>query len=569
MNAETLPRWDLAPIYPSLDSPEFTGDLDQLAAWIDALVTAIPAESLRRSIDRINEIRVLLDTAVSYAAALLTTDTANPVYLAAVGRTEKLGVAFANAMTAFAISCASRRDEFDAPELADYRFFLTRTADSADHLMSREEESLASEMLLVSGKQWARLQEALNSSISADGVTLTELRCRAGLDDRHARREALRRELALLKEHEVAFCYALNGAKGTGLTLGRRRGWESPLEQSCRLTRITSKALSALIGAIEKSLPLFRRHMGIKARLLGLEKLDWHDVAAPVGSSARRYTFEETRRIVVRAYSGFSPEMGAFAAKAFDRRWIDAEPRRGKIGGAYCKTFYKARESRILANFDGTFDSVLTLAHELGHAYHGSIVLQGPPLLSDYPTTLAETASLFGETITFHELVRDLSREEALPVIEGMLSAANQSCVDILSRYYFETAYFEKRKEGELTPRLLCDLMTEAQDRSYGEAVATRHPYMWAVKSHYYLEGLDFYNYPYAFGQLLALGLYKRSVGDRAFPSLYKKFLIGTGRMEARDVARLAGCDIEDESFWLESIGVLAPWVDKLGSYAK
>ena len=568
MNEAKLPRWDLSPIYPGVDSKAFLDDLAQVDLLCKELSGSLQTASLKDLIAIINDLESIIGTIDPYASALLSTDTANPAYIAAVGKAEKACVAFSNAMTEFTAECAKREKEFDDPALADYRLFLSEVLETSRHMMSQKEEALANEMLLVSAKQWSHLQEAVTSSIASGDKTLIDLRGCASHPDRTVRKDAFERELAILREHEVALCYALNGVKGTTLLLEKRRGWKDPLDRSCFTARITRKALSALIATLEKNLPLFRRYMTIKAKLMGLEKLDWYDTVAPVGSSDKRYTYEEAKEIIVRAYSRFSPEMGAFAKQAFENGWIDAEPRKGKVGGAYDTSFHKAGVSRVLCNFDYTYDSVLTLAHELGHAYHDSIVLKNPALLCGYPMTLAESASIFGETVVFTEVVKTLSKEEQLPIIESMLSSANQVCVDILSRFYFERACFAKRAEGELTAKEMCDLMIDAEEKTYGDAVAVKHPYMWAVKSHYYSEGFSFYNYPYAFGQLFALGLFKRSADDPDFPDHYRALLSRTTTMNARDVALSAGCDIESEAFWQESIDVLAHWIDVLADHA-
>ena len=569
MNEAKLPRWDLTPIYPDVEGPEFKGDLEKISSLSKKLSESIKTASLKELIELINEIESLVATTYPYASALLSTDTANPIYISAVGKTEKACVEFSNVMTEFTAECAKRESEFKDPALKDYQLFLSEILESSKHMMSQKEEALANEMLLVSAKQWSRLQEAVTSSISSGDKTLIDLRGCASNPDRAVRKDAFERELAILKEHEVALCYALNGVKGTALILEKRRGWKDPLDRSCFTARISRKALSALITTLEKNQPLFRRYMEIKAKIMGLKKLDWYDTVAPVGSSDKKYSFEEAEDIVIKAYTKFSPEMGAFVKNAFENGWIDAEPRKGKVGGAYDTSFYKAGVSRVLCNFDYTYDSVLTLAHELGHAYHDSIMLKEAPILGDYPMTLAESASIFGETIVFTEVVKTLSKEEQLPVIESMLSSANQVCVDILSRFYFEKACFEKRKEGELTAKDMCDMMLDAEERTYGDAVAIKHPYMWAVKSHYYIEEFSFYNYPYAFGQLFALGLFKRSADDPNFAQDYKALLSRTGRMNARDVALSAGCDIESEAFWQESIDVLAHWIDVFETYVK
>jgi oligoendopeptidase F len=231
--------------------------------------------------------------------------------------------------------------------------------------------------------------------------------------------------------------------------------------------------------------------------------------------------------------------------------------RDGKIGGAYCTGFPLVGVSRILCNFDGSFDSVSTLAHELGHAWHHEIIKGLSRARSGYPMTLAETASVFAETIIFEGALKEArTAEERLFLIEGNLKDCCQVIVDILSRFYFEKALFERRQKAELSAEELCTLMLDAQKKTYGTGLDRCHPYMWAVKSHYYSAGLGFYNYPYAFGQLFSLGLFSKQ-GQAGFADSYKAMLKLTGSATAEDVARSAGFDVGDAAFWRSGLEVI------------
>jgi oligoendopeptidase F len=263
--------------------------------------------------------------------------------------------------------------------------------------------------------------------------------------------------------------------------------------------------------------------------------------------------------------------MGDFARRAVAAAWIDGERREGKVGGAYCTSFPLAGESRVLCNFDGTFDALSTVAHELGHAWHHELVKDLPRGLSLYPMTLAETASIFAETLVFEGALADAPDGERLSMIEENLKDSCQVIVDILSRFYFERELFRRRAKAELSAGELRDLMLDAQRRSYGEALDPEalHPYMWAAKGHYYSVGLAFYNYPYAFGQLFALGLYSRFRKEGpSFASAYREILRATGGASAEDVAARAGFDIRRESFWQSGLEIIAGRVDELESLA-
>lgn len=564
-----LPRWDLSPIYPSVDSAEFEKDLDRIVELSKELERASSdkSRSLYDCIQILDEIGALVSNTGSYTYANLSTDTSNSSFIQALSKVEDAEIVYSNASTAFLSEIKNRTKEFSDPRLRDYAFILEEMLELSKHQMSAEEEALASDMLRVSASAWSRLQEAVTSSIEEGDKTLIELRGLSSDPERSVRKDAFEREIRILKDHEVALAYALNGVKGTTLLLEKRRGWSSPLERSAFTSRISMKALDALISTLEDAIPTFRAYLGTKARLLGLDKLDWFDIVAPVAKSHKRYEFSDAKDIIVSCYSSFSKEMGDFVRKAFEDNWIDAEPRKGKVGGAYDTSFKKSKVSRVLSNYDHTYESVSTLAHELGHAYHDSVVKDLPATLSEYPMTLAETASIFGETVVFTEILKTLDKDEKLPIIEQFVSSACQTCLDILSRFYFERSVFEKRKTGELTAEEMCSLMLDAQEKTYGDAVRVKHPYMWAVKGHYYSEGFSFYNYPYAFGQLFALALFKKSGEDENFPASYKALLEKTGMMDCQKVASLAGLDIEKKEFWAEGMSVIFSYIKELESW--
>jgi oligoendopeptidase F len=279
----------------------------------------------------------------------------------------------------------------------------------------------------------------------------------------------------------------------------------------------------------------------------------------------KTWTYPEAREFIIQTFHGFSDDLGNFAAQAFDKRWIDAQPRTGKVGGAYCTDLPKPGESRILANFDGSFSSVSTLAHELGHAYHSYVLRDQPQLLRGYPMTLAETASIFCETIIYNTAIGNSQGFERLSLVEGILSESTQVIVDILSRFYFEKALFAARQESELSADQLCAAMLDAQKATYGDGLNQDelHPYMWAVKGHYYSPELAFYNFPYAFGQLFGLGLYAQYQNDpQGFPGVYRELLIETGRANAVDVCKTAGFDIESTDFWNQGLSAIVTHVN-------
>lgn len=566
MIKEKLPNWDLESIYKSVDSKEFNDDLN----LVYALSKELKEKSSDKSISLIelirlrNRLKALATNIGAYSYASFSVNTTDPSILNAYSKCEKAESEASDADTVFLYNIAEREGEFNSPELKDYALFLEEAKVLREHMMSLKEESLANEMLQVSASSWDKLHMTVTASIKDGDKTLTQLRGLAMSPDREVRKDAYLREIKILKDNEIALAAALNGVKGTTLMLEKRKHWNDPIERSLFSSRITHKTLDALISALEDSREMFRDYLKTKAKLLGLEKLEWYDIFAPVGKVSMSYSWEEAKELVTRCYEAFSPEVGAFIKNAFDHNWVDVPSHEGKIGGAYDTSFPLKGESRVMMNWEGSYDSVSTLAHELGHAYHDSVVKDYPMSQADYPMTLAETASIFGETNVFQEVLKTATKDEQLPIIEAFVSSCCQVCIDILSRYYFEKSAFEERKNGDVSAEKFCSLMLEAQENTYGDGIGIKHPYMWAVKGHYYSYGFSFYNYPYAFGQLFALGLFasKDSVSD--FPSHYKKVLSMTGRYKAEDVAKAAGCDIESKEFWMKGIKLIGHYAEAL-----
>ena len=435
-------------------------------------------------------------------------------------------------------------------------------------------EDLAGDLQRSAGDAWGRLQSSMSSEMSIEWNpinhetrTMVELRNLAYHPQRHVRRKAYNLELKLWKDHETAFAAALNGVKGNSLILYERRGYEDFLQPSIQSSHITRKTLESLIAAMEESLPMFRRYFKAKAARLGLPVLSFYDIFAPIEGGAKRYSYEEARDFILEQFSGFSQDLGNFAQTAFSKNWIDAEPRPGKTGGAYMTDFPLCEESRIMANFDGSFNAVSTLAHELGHGYHSDKLQGFKNLNREYPMTLAETASTFCETIVCNSAINKTSGDAKLAIIENLLMGNGQVIVDILSRFYFEKEVFTRRKDAELSPEEFCEIMIDAQKKTYGDSLNENelHPYMWAVKGHYYNTDLAFYNYPYAFGQIFALGLYAQYENDpENFPQAYTRILQNTGVMSAVELCAREGFAIEERRFWQDGLAMLEPFVKML-----
>lgn len=593
-NAHTPPRWDLASLYPGLDSPAYTEAKQELgvltlgaeeAIRAEKRLTEATAEWLAEAISAINRLRARFESLYAFAYVNYTTDTTNPEATKEIGALEEAALPLKRLETEFRNSLASLEIDFDElisarPELAEYELFFREERELQKHQMSPEMEDLAADLSRAGGEAWSRLQSTVSSTLervwnreSGERKTVTQLRTLAFSPDREIRRRAFALELEAWKEMETPLSFALNGVKGFTHSLNRRRAYATTIERSLSQSRITEGVLEALIGAMEESLPAFHGYLQSKAALIGVDQLAFYDLFAPVASKEpKEWSFDEAREFICTHFGAFSEDLQAYAVKAFDSRWIDAEPRSGKVGGAYCISFPEQGMSRILANFSGSSRDVSTLAHELGHGYHHYLVKDLSPIHQDYPMTLAETASIFAETLVTDKALGLLGGSERLEFLEASLQDSTQVIVDILSRFYFENELMRRRGSYELSPAELCEMMTDAQKRSYGDGLdpETLHPYMWAVKGHYYRQDLAFYNFPYAFGLLFGLALYGAyRESPEEFPGQYRELLRETGKLDAVELTRRAGFDIEKREFWSSGLAVIAGQIDQFRRDAK
>jgi pepF/M3 family oligoendopeptidase len=377
--------------------------------------------------------------------------------------------------------------------------------------------------------------------------------------DREVRRRAYEAELEGWKSVAVPLAAALNSVKGEVNTLSRRRHWDSALDEAIFDSNIDRATLDAMMQAATESFPDFRRFMRAKAHMLGIERLAWYDIFAPVGNTTHTWDFSDAQRFIIEQFSSYSNKMGDFASRAFQEEWIDAEPRTGKRDGAYCMSI-RRDESRVFTNYKPSYGGVSTLAHELGHAYHNMVKADRTTLQKTTPMTLAETASIFCETIIRHAAMQNATREEQIAILSESIQDSCQVVVDITSRFIFENRLFDKRHERELTVDELCAIMLDAQHETYGDGLdqTKLHPYMWAVKPHYYRVGLSFYNFPYMFGLLFGLGLYARYRQDpEEFQRNYDDLLSSTGMDDAATLAARFGIDVRTPDFWRSSLDII------------
>ena len=576
-------EWDLSPLYTGLESPEFLADfaaLEALSAEFNALCADLPAENRGEAIRKVltlqEKIAEKAHRLYSYAELRSAVNTGDEGAVNATAKLQKLLSDSSAAEAAFRtyVGKTENLDDLIAadPFLGEYAYLLRTMQDDAKYTLDEKVEEALAKMNLSGGSAWENLQAYLTSTVTADDrgekLTLSAVRNLAYDPDPAVRKDAYEAEVACYDKIRDGVCFALNSLKQQVTTECELRKGGSPLEMTLRASRMKKTTLDAMIRAIEEYLPVFWKYLRAKAKLLGYEGgLKWWDLFAPMGKNTATYTVEDAKQYLLDHFRPFAPDMADMMAQAFDEAWIDFYPHAGKVGGAFCANLPMIRQSRVLTNFDGAFGDIVTLAHELGHAYHGMMIEAHRPLNLDYSMPVAETASTFNETVVMNAALDEATDPEVkLGLLESQLQDTTQIMCDIMSRYWFETAVFEKAKQGFAFPDELCEMMKQAQKRGYGDGLDldTLNPYMWVCKSHYYSAGLSFYNFPYAFGGLFAAGLYAqyRREGEAFLPK-YRALLKATTVSSVEDVARMADIDLGDVNFWRSSLEIFKDRVDQ------
>ncbi len=590
-----LPHWDLSSVYPSLKSAEFEADFRSFAQALDDLEALFERYGVARQepkpldeatvrafeaiIERYNAVLERDRTLGSFIRGFVAVDSRDALAQAKWSELQQQRVRLTRLGTRFTAWVGSLDVEGLIERSAVARahaFALRKARERAAHLMSPAEEELAAELGPTGGKAWAKLYSDFTSqltvSLELDGrrqeLPMSTVRNLAFDPDRTIRRRAYEAELAAWARAAVPIAAAVNSIKGEVNTLARRRGWSSPLDLALFENHIDRQTLEAMMTAAHESFPDFRRYLQAKAAALGLPKLAWYDLFAPIGAADREWSFDEAAAFIVQQFGAYAPDLRALAERAFRERWIDAEPRPGKEDGGFCMWLRKD-ESRILVNYRPAFGHVRVLAHELGHAYHNFHLAGRTMLQRATPMTLAETASIFCETIVREAALREASPQEQLVILESSLQSACQVVVDITSRFLFEQGLFEGRRQRELSVEELCELMLDAQRQTYGDGLDNDalHPYMWAVKPHYYSAEYSFYNFPYMFGLLFGLGLYARYQDDpKSFRAQYEELLSSTGMADAAELAGRFGIDIRSPGFWRAGLEAIRADIDRFAS---
>ncbi|EPD1727434.1 M3 family oligoendopeptidase [Enterococcus hirae] len=355
----------------------------------------------------------------------------------------------------------------------------------------------------------------------------------------------------------------LNHLDGFRLSTYKLHGMNDYLQKPLEYNRLKKETLDVMWATIQKNKQPLVDYLTRKANLFGKEKMEWQDQDAPIilgDLKEKTFTFDEAASFIIENFQKFSPKMATFAQSAFEKSWIEAEDRPGKRPGGYCTELPETQESRIFMTYSNSVNEVATLAHELGHAFHSSVMWDLPALNRDYAMNVAETASTFAELIVADATLKAAkTKEEKINLLDTKLQNALAMFMNIHSRFIFENRFYSARQEGLVSEEEITQMMVEAQKEGYHDALATYHPHFWAAKLHFFIDDVPFYNFPYTFGYLFSLGIYAyANKKGTSFEQEYIELLRDTASMTTEELAQKhLGVDLTKPDFWQAGIDMV------------
>jgi len=587
MGQQLFPEtWNLDTLYAGGSSSEaFAAELAGMERDIEALkqeLEAVPAQgentagttkSLGDWTKRIQSVLIRLRQSESFVSCLLAQQVKDTAALALNERVKTTAAKLNTVLTVYDEQLKLVPDEewtswLSSEEAASVAYTLEERRNSAKEKLSPSLEALAGELAVDGYHGWGDFYNTIVSrarfqAVDEDGTTHTlsagQMDNRLSAADRPTRVAAFTEWEREWSEQAELCAEALNRLAGFRLKLYEKRGWESALKEPLAMNRMSEATINAMWSAVNEGKPALVKYLERKAELLGVDKLDWHDVEAPIGSAVQKVSYQDGAAFILEQFRAFSPDLSDFSAMAFRDGWIEAEDRPGKRPGGFCTAFPLSGQTRIFMTYSGTASNVSTLAHELGHAYHQHVMDDLPPFAQEYAMNVAETASTFAELIVADSaLAAATDAEQRLVLLEDKLQRSTAFFMNIHARYLFESRFYEQRRQGLVGSDELSALMEEAQNEAYCGALGKLHPHFWASKLHFYLTDVPFYNFPYTFGYLFSSGIYavaKREGAD--FAQRYVDLLRDTGRMTVEELAQKhLGVRLDEPDFWREAVAL-------------
>jgi oligoendopeptidase F len=566
-------------------STEFAQYISRLETDLNALkVTVSDTEitdvsTLSSLLTSIQDVASRLHEGSAFISCLAAQDMNDKKALSLRGKFGQLRAMYGTAMTQFDQKLSELPEEtwnkfLAHEEISKFNFALKERRKSAKEKLPFEQEALLNDLAVDGYHGWSNLYDLVVGKIEVpfeeNGekklLSVSQLANKLSSQSKEVREKAFAAwEKAW--EEQTDFCgEALNRLAGFRLSTYKHRGWNSILKEPLEINRMTQETLDIMWQVITESKGIFVKYLNRKAKLLGLEKLSWTDVDAPIGKTETKMSYDRAANFIVEQFANLTPKMAKFSERAFEEAWIEAEDRAGKRPGGFCTSFPLSKQSRIFMTYSGTPGNVSTLAHELGHGFHQNQMDQLPYLNQRYAMNVAETASTFAEMVVADAAVEHASSEdERLALLEDKIQRSVAFFMNIHARFLFETRFYDERKKGIVSTERLSELMKEAQEEAYCGALSTYHPSFWASKLHFYITGVPFYNFPYTFGYLFSAGIYAKAKQEgKEFEANYISLLQDTGTMRVEDLAKKhLGVDLTKPEFWRNAVGLAVKDVEE------
>ena len=592
---ERAMTWDLTSYFPEFNGAEMLQFKEALRRDVETLKQSAAAlaplqdansDAWEGILLRHEDLLRRMSHLGSYVGCLASADARNEAYLKEEAALARLRAEIAKVKIELLRAVKNSGDSIFAsftarPSLAGAQNYLNRLREEARRAMVPDKEVLATDLGVDGIQAWGRLYDTMASKLEFDIVypdgrrerlPMSQRRSLMDHPDRRVRKAAFDGGNAAWQTMEDAAAAALNAIAGTRLTLNRHRGVEHFLDIALFQAAISRKTLDAMLEALRANLEMPRRILRLKAKQMGQAAVAWYDLGAPLNlPNQEKLSWQKAKAMVGESFNRAYPALENFFQRlVIEKNWVDWEPRAGKRPGGFCTSSMLSKESRIFMTFNESLGDVLTLAHESGHAFHGQLMRDLRPYARGYPMTLAETASTFGEQVLMNGLLDDpaMSDAQKAMMLDVEIGHGAVYLLDIPVRYEFEKAFYEERKNGELSVSRLKELMVTTQRQVVGDLLEPggEDPYFWASKLHFYITGITFYNFPYTFGYLLSRGLYAmfRKEGDAFLPK-YEEFLRLAGSDTAENVVRRTiGRDLEQAEFWSAAIRSLEEPMNRL-----
>ncbi|WP_462412294.1 M3 family oligoendopeptidase [Neobacillus sp. Marseille-QA0830] len=534
---------------------------------------------LQQLLDDFVTIAKKLRQAGAFTGCLLAQNTADKQAYTLDAKVTTLSAAFQTALGVFdtllaAFEEAAWQELLASEHLKELAFVLNERRERAKDKLSQEEEALISTLGVDGYHSWGQLYDLIVSKIKVSvmengeerQLSVGQAHNKFSNPDRNTRQTVFESWEKAWGDQADLLAKTLNHLAGFRLNVYKKRGWEDVLKEPLNISRMEKNTLETMWNVISENKQKLVRYLERKAKLLGLEKLSWYDLDAPLGNTETKISYQQGADFIEQNFALFGEKLASFAKTAFENRWIEAEDRPGKAPGGFCTYFPESAQSRIFMTYSGTPSNVSTLAHELGHGFH-SFAMKGVHFLNrNYAMNVAETASTFAEMIVSDASVKNAkSEEEKLVLLDDKIQRTVALLMNIHARFIFETRFYEERKQGPVAAERLNELMLEAQKEAYAESLEDYHPLFWASKLHFFITDVPFYNFPYTFGYLFSLGIYAKAIEEgKGYEEKYIALLKDTASMTVEDLAKKhLQVDLTQKDFWESAVRICLDDIDE------